>query len=42
VFPVNVQSFSMENNVLKNLSSVWNYWLEEDTIKEFGKAGYYS
>lgn len=41
VWPVNVQSFSEPNYVIQNLTTVWNYWLNDDTIKTFSKAGYY-
>ena len=41
VWPVNVQSFSEENAIIKSLTGVWNYWLKEDTIETFKKAGYY-
>ena len=42
VWPVNVQSFSGEQNfVIKNLTGVWNYWLNEQAIQTFSKAGYY-
>jgi len=41
VWPVNVQSFSEENVIIKNLTTVWDYWLEEDTIQTFKKAGYW-
>ena len=42
VWPVNVQSFLDENVILKNLSSVWNHWLNADAISTFKKAGYYA
>jgi hypothetical protein len=34
VFPVNVQSFSPSNQnpVIKNLTTVWDYWLNEQAI----------
>ena len=43
VFPVNVQDFSgPQNYVIKNLTTVWNFWLDEQAIQTFGKAGYYT
>jgi len=43
VFPVNVQDFSgPQNYVIKNLTTVWNFWLNEQAIQTFGKAGYYT
>jgi hypothetical protein len=41
VWPVNVQSFTQENPMIKNLTGVWNYWLNADAINTFSKAGYY-
>lgn len=42
VWPVNVQSFSGEPNfMLENLTTVWNYWLDDQAISTFRKAGYY-
>lgn len=41
-FPVNVQSFSVESNVFNNLSHVLSYWLHNDTLETFKKAGYYA
>lgn len=43
VFPVNVQSFtpSNPNPVIKNLTTVWDYWLNDQAINTFSKAGYY-
>ena len=43
VWPVNVQAFNGEPNVvIQNLTQVWNYWLDSEAIKTFGKAGYYA
>jgi hypothetical protein len=28
--------------VIKNLTTVWNFWLDEQAIQTFGKAGYYT
>lgn len=43
VWPVNVQSFTPgnPNYMVQNLSTVWNYWLDEQAISIFKKAGYY-
>ena len=41
MFPVNVQSFDPENTVIKNISAKWNYWLADETIETFQKAGCY-
>jgi hypothetical protein len=41
VWPVNVQSFNDENIIIKNLTSVWNFWLGDKAINTFSKAGYY-
>lgn len=41
VWPVNVQSFNEPNEIVQNLTHVWNYWLNDNAIKTFSKAGYY-
>jgi hypothetical protein len=41
VWPVNVQSFNEPNEIIQNLTHVWNYWLDANAINTFSKAGYY-
>ena len=42
VWPVNVQRFNEPDYLVQNLTTVWNYWLDSDSLVTFSKAGYYA